>query len=227
MSLTLLTTTGARPKAWQICQELMRRQDYPGHVEWIVVDDGPEPQSITFKRSGWVVRVIRPMPCWAPGQNTQARNLRAGLAAIAPTARVAIIEDDDYYAPGWLDKMDMALLGHELVGEERARYYNMATHRYRQLQNVRHASLAATALRGQALRSLYDAAQDGTKFIDLRLWRDHRDGSKLLGGHAMIGVKGLPGRPGIGIGHQEQFGEPDRDGMVMRAWFGAGADLYG
>src|SRR5690606_8566975 len=76
---TLLSATGARPEAWAICERLMARQDYAGPVRWVIVDDGPEPQPVTFQRDGWVLEVVRPEPYWQPGQNTQARNLAAGL----------------------------------------------------------------------------------------------------------------------------------------------------
>lgn len=98
--LTLLTATGARPHAWAICQRLMHAQRYGGLIRWIIVDDGPEPQPVTFQRVGWRVDIVRPQPCWQPGQNTQARNLLSGLALVPDDdARIAIIEDDDHYAP--------------------------------------------------------------------------------------------------------------------------------
>ena len=62
--LHLLTATGARPQAWAICERLMAAQDYAGPVTWIIVDDGPEPQPVTFERAGWRLVVIRPAPLW-------------------------------------------------------------------------------------------------------------------------------------------------------------------
>lgn len=68
--LTLVTATGARPEAWALCERWMLRQTFAGPVRWVIVDDGPEPQPITFRRAGWELVLIRPAPFWRPGQNT-------------------------------------------------------------------------------------------------------------------------------------------------------------
>lgn len=224
--LTLLTATGARPEAWAICERLMARQDYAGQVHWIIVDDGPEPQPVTFQREGWWLEVIRPQPHWQPGQNTQARNLRVGLRDVSPDARLVIIEDDDWYAPSWLRIADTALGNAELIGECRARYYNVATRRGKQLHNNQHASLCSTAMRGRAIETFRWACEQRTKFIDLELWRKGRS-RYLFGGGRVCGIKGLPGRGGIGMGHSKDFsGTHDPDGRILREWIGDDADLY-
>ena len=114
--LTLLTATGARAAAWAICERLMAAQDYAGPVRWIIVDDGPEPQPVTFRREGWQLVVIRPSPFWQHGQNTQARNLLKGLEVVDAHARLAIIEDDDHYRPCYLTEIAQRLERAELVG---------------------------------------------------------------------------------------------------------------
>jgi len=125
--LTLLTTTGSRPKAWEICQKLMARQTYKGQVRWIVVDDGEKEQEIDFKPTNgiWHMEIYRPEPLWQPGQNTQARNLLTGLAVIKNEENLVIIEDDDFYATDWLETVEQQLQKAELVGECHARYYNV------------------------------------------------------------------------------------------------------
>lgn len=224
--LTLLTATGARPEAWEICERLMMRQTYSGPVHWIVVDDGLDPQPVTFQRDGWTLEVLRPQPYWQPGQNTQARNLLAGLARVQRDARLVVIEDDDWYGLGWLDKVNAELVNAELVGEYRAKYYNVATKRARQLNNTQHASLCSTAMRGAAIDTFRWACDRNPKFIDLELWRKHRS-RHLFGGHRVVGIKGMPGRGGIGMGHAKDFnGDPDPNGAILRAWIGDDADLY-
>ncbi len=204
----------------------MAAQDYTGQVRWVVVDDGPVAQPVSFCRPSWSLEVVRPVPYWTPGQNTQARNLLAGLAVIKPDARVAVIEDDDWYAPDWLTHVASQLERAELVGECRARYYNITLHRGRQLSNTGHASLCSTAVRGRALAGLREACRRAPKFIDLDLWRQPR--SRLLfGGHRVVGIKGLPGRCGIGMGHRDDFrGAEDQTGALLREWVGPDAELY-
>lgn len=224
--LTLLTATGARPEAWAICERLMAAQDYAGQVTWIIVDDGPEPQPVTFQRDGWQLVVIRPAPLWQPGQNTQARNLRKGMEAVPADARLVIIEDDDYYRADWLTTIERKLDLAELVGECQARYYNIALRRGRQLSNNGHASLCSTAMRGQALDTFRAVCRPGRQFIDLDLWRRHPS-RHLFTGNRVVGIKGLPGRGGIGMGHRDDFkGIADPDLTLLRQWIGDDVELY-
>ena len=219
--LTLLTATGARPEAWAICERLMARQDYTGPVRWVIVDDGTEPQPFTFAREGWTLEVIRPEPCWQPGQNTQARNLAAGLAMIGQDARVVVIEDDDYYPPEWLSVVDGWLQSHDLVGESYARYFNVRTGMGHAHRNNQHASLCATACKGKGLVALRKAVANRRTFIDMDLWGRCR--GKLRRANLTVGIKGLPGRDGIGGGHREDYGQP----MDLRDWLGEAAAIYG
>lgn len=224
--LSLVTATGARPKAWELCQRWMAAQDYAGRVLWVVVDDGPEPQPITFSRPNWHVCLIRPVPLWQPGQNTQARNLARGVSACDPRFPVVFIEDDDHYAPGWLSKVESEIQRAEVVGEIRARYYNVATRTGRQLNNTQHASLCSTAIRGAALKTFLSVCQPSAKFIDINLWRSHKS-KHLFGGNLVTGIKGLPGRGGIGMGHDPRFaGSKDLNGALLRQWIGFDAEAY-
>lgn len=225
--LTLLTATGCRPEAWAICEKLMLAQDYAGPVRWVIVDDGETPQPVTFEREGWTLEVIRPAPFWKAGQNTQARNLSAGLAVISNDDRVLIIEDDDHVKPTYLRAMNAMLDKADLVGESFARYYNVKTRHYRQLSNAMHASLCSTAVKGGAIEALRRECKPGVQFIDLNLWRNFK-GSKLLQRNGLVtGIKGMSGRGGIGMGHKPDFhGIKDEDGALLRELIGQDAGIY-
>jgi hypothetical protein len=218
--LTLLTPTGCRPSAWAICERLMARQTYTGSVRWVVVDDGETAQPITFMRRDWALDVVRPTPHWRPGQNTQARNLAAGLAEIGADERVAIIEDDDYYGAGYLADVARWLDDCELVGEGFARYFNVATGRGAAMENAAHASLCSTAVRGHALERLRRVVASGEKWIDLALWRSCQGAIHRT--QHVVGIKGLPGRGGIGAGHRPAFGVH----RSLRDWIGNEESLY-
>lgn len=219
--LTLLTATGARPESWAICEQLMARQTYAGPVRWVIVDDGPVAQPVAFQREGWTLEVVRPQPYWEAGQNTQARNLAAGLDVIDSDESVVVWEDDDYYAPGYLADMAKWLERRPLVGEMRARYYNITTGKGREMGNVRHASLCSTGVRAEGLRAFRAAVAKADKFIDLTLWRSMP--GRLYSTRHVVGIKGMPGRGGIGSGHMYGFGQP----MNLRDWIGEDAALYG
>jgi len=225
--LTLLTATGCRPHAWAICERLMLEQDFDGPVRWVIVDDGEEPQAIAFERPNWEIKVIRPATKWQPGMNTQASNLLIGLEAVDSFARLVVIEDDDTYQPEYLRAVNAWLDTHDLVGERKARYYNMHTRRYRQINNLQHASLCSTAMKGEAIKQFRAECKAGSKFIDLDLWRKFSGRKALYDTQLVVGMKGLPGRSGIGIGHKLDFrGQIDRDGSILRQWAGGIAELY-
>jgi hypothetical protein len=199
----VMTPTGARPEAFAACVAQMRMQDCGGPVQWIIVDDGPEPMP-TPQVDGWDVLHIRREPHWQPGENTLAANLLCGLSALPKAARVVVIEDDDQYAPWWLSRCDEWLEMADLVGESHALYRNVVTGAEKAMGNDRHASLCSTAIKGPALDALRHSAEQGALGIDLRLWRDF-EGSKALYPPEPRGVTGLkcwPGRAGIGIGHR-------------------------
>jgi hypothetical protein len=219
--LTLLTPTGSRPQAWAQCQRWMQRQTYTGPVHWVVIDDGEQPQDVAFERDGWTVEVVRRKPHWQHGQNTQAANLLAGLDFVHPQDWLAIIEDDDAYLPNYLSTVTAWLQFAELVGETHARYYNVPQRRYRQLTNSRHASLCSTALRGPAIAALRNLCQPGVQYIDVNLWSSYTGSKGLHKTQHTVGMKGLPGRGGIGMGHKKDFqGFPDQKGSVLKQWIG-------
>lgn len=225
--LTLLTATGCRPEAWAISERLAAKQTYSGKVRWIVVDDGEQAQPVTFAREGWALEVIRRGPYWQEGRNTQAENLLAGLAVVGKDERLVIWEDDDHYAPDWLETVDAYLDEADLVGEVQARYYNVQTKAFKQLKNTKHASLCSTAVKGDGIAALRRECSPGVQFIDLNLWKSFRGTKRLFGGNRVTGIKGMPGRGGIGMGHKPTFaGTQDVDGRVLRQWIGNDADAY-
>jgi hypothetical protein len=224
--LTLLTATGCRPEAFALTERMMARQTYTGPVRWIIVDDGEQAQPVTFSRPGWMLEVLRPEPFWKPGDNTQGRNLLVGLNAVDKDARLVIIEDDDWYASDWLEVCNTYLDRASLVGETKARYYNVAQRVGRQLNNVGHSSLCSTAMRGEAINVFRRACQVKQQFIDIDLWRRHRD-ALLFPGNRVVGIKGMPGRGGIGMGHKQGFnGQRDPMGTLLREWVGSDAEWY-
>jgi hypothetical protein len=220
-ALTLISLTGNRPAAWSLCEQWMLAQDFDGPVRWLIVDDCEPATAITFERENWTLEVLRPTPAWAPGQNTQTRNIRAALEVVTNDERVAVIEDDDVYLPGWLSAVDYRLQRADLVGEVRARYYNAARRVGRELKNCGHSSLCSTAFKGAATDTLRRIVQVDRSFIDLTLWRTFRGRRELFQGHAVVGIKGLPGRAGLGMGHRPGFaGANDPDGALLARWIG-------
>lgn len=202
--ISILTPTGARPEAFAVCVEQMSVQTEPGPVRWVIVDDGPEPMPRP-SISGWEIVMVRPSPVWRPGWNTLARNLMAGLEYV--TDRVVIVEDDDQYAPWWVERCNQWLDQDDLVGESHSVYRHVSGAKCEGADeyacgNDAHASLCSTALRGDAIETLRDVCRERSDMIDIRLWRARPGRLRRPDPRGVVGIKGYPGRRGIGIGHQ-------------------------
>jgi hypothetical protein len=193
-------------------------QSYTGSMHWVVVDDC-EPASPIRKMSPRItVEKIRPAWRWN-GVNTQAACMAAGLARIPDDATVLVLEDDDAYLPGHIENIVNALESYELVGERTSKCYNIRSGRYRTLTGGQHASMASVGLRGNALTALKTICGAGKTALDVKLWRSFKGPKTLLNTQNVIGMKGLPGRAGIGVGHRATFGDPDTR-HVLEEWLG-------
>lgn len=224
--LVLITPTGGRPEGLALLAGYLDAQTFGGRARWLIVDDCDPATPAPSVRAGIEIEVIRPAWRWRPGMNTQAASMAAALQRVPAGATVVVLEDDDAYLPGHLDGVLAALEHAELVGERVARYYNVATGRCRELPGQFHASLASTAARGRALALLREVCAAGSRRIDMDLWRAFTGAKALLGTANVIGIKGMPGRGGIGVGHREAFGDPDRSGRVLAQWLGPAAEAY-
>ena len=231
--LTVITPTGARPEAFALCARMMARQTYKGRGLWIIVDDGEEPiRAAPPMPSNWSVELLHPTPRWSPGANTQGRNLLAGLDLAEGLAllsreelRLTIVEDDDWYSCNWIDTLAAEMDAAELVGEGFARYYNVAWRCHQRLKNADYASLRSTGMRGAALKTFRRVLQEPRRYYDRELWRLH-ESRRVFDAGLTVGLKGLPGRPGIGSGHRDMQVTTDRNLEILRAWIGQDADWY-
>jgi hypothetical protein len=219
-----VTPTGSRPEGMALLGEYINAQNYRGPLTWIIIDDCDPATPIPNMRDGIQVIPIRPNWRWKPGDNTQVKSMAAGLDLVPEDATLFICEDDDAYLPNYMTTMlDQTA---DLIGERDSRYYNVASGQWRVLRGKFHASLASTVCSGAALALLKKLCASGMKkMLDVNLWKTF-DGSKvLLSEHNVIGIKGLPGRPGIGVGHRRNFGSVDIDDR-LRAWAKDYADNY-
>ena len=221
MELTILTCTGDRPEQFRHCEAYMARQTFRA-ARWIVVDDGRSPTTITARQ-----HLIRRSPSDTVAASF-CGNLLAGLQAVE-TEAVAIVEDDDWYAPGWLEACTRGLRTADLFGEQRARYYNLRDNRWHVYGNSNRASLCATALRADCIPELvkYLERKSGTT-ADIALWRSPIGRKMCVATAMVVGLKGhLTGRPGAASGHRfhgDWSHDPER--RILRAWIGDDAARY-
>jgi hypothetical protein len=230
--IALITPTGARAKQIRLCTEFMRKQDYEGDVLWIVIDDALPytTTKVSVSKDNWNVVKIYPTEKWVVGKNTQAQNLRAGIDELkrhAPVEAIFIIEDDDYYPSRYLRVMMEKLEGYAIAGEIPTVYYNVVRRAWRYMKNYKHSSLFQTAFR-PVLLPLFEKACSirGLKFIDLNFFLDVSKEKKykinlFSGENLAIGIKGQPGRGGIGVGHDMHLRlQPDPDWSQLKKFIG-------
>jgi glycosyltransferase involved in cell wall biosynthesis len=221
MRISVITPTGGRPEAFALLERWVSRQTRQPD-QWIVVDDCVPPTRCTMDQ-----HLVVPRPPWQPGENTQHRNLQAAIPLVTGDAML-IMEDDDWYAPGYIAEMEKRLELAVLVGEGRAHYYQIREHRYMICKNEQHASLAQTGMRRVLLPLLDEICGRRAKWVDLVLWASARSRGLWPPSGLQVSLKGMPGRIGIGSGHHQTGREwnSDEDFSILRAWLGEDAEAY-
>lgn len=208
MLVTLLTCTGGRPEAFALCQKYMARQSYKGEIQWIVVTDFPnepiQPSAFVEARKNIKMEVYFGQRPWEQGINTQRYNMEEGIKHVKGDL-LFTIEDDDWYRADYLDSMVYLLGRYDIVGEANSHYYNIKERKFKEWRNYQHTSLNETGLRTTKLKLLDRAVNSGDLFFDMALWRIimGENHSHLIFDWIgyVVGMKGLPGKGGIGGGH--------------------------
>lgn len=224
MKITVLTPTADRPIAFALCEAMMRRQTVQP-MEWIVADGGTIPVDCTMGQRH--IHIPR-----QPGPTNFANNLLNGIAAAKGDVLI-VVEDDDAYLPAHLETMAaVADKGYRLIGtEDIQRYYNVAHRVWRVFNNVG-SSLCQTAVRRELFplfrKTIQECVGRNTYGIDTNLWR--AAGVNEWGftrQMTVVGIKGLPGRIGLGVGHRpDGRWTPDPDLAKLREWIGDDAETY-
>lgn len=198
---------------------------------WIVVDDGPVPTPPMHVPCQYYRR-----PPVDQGARSLCRNLLTACAAIpATTTHVAIIEHDDWYAPTYLARA-LAQAAHpdaRLIGDATQRYYHVGARRYRVYAN-KGASLCQTlfhiALLPAFVACIEQRDAQESYGIDGYFWSGQPPETwRLDPVHTVVGLKGLPGPPGLGVGHRASIiarWTPDPAGQQLHAWIGDDAHVY-
>lgn len=231
--LTLITPTADQPTGIALCERWMKRQSLWGQldIQWIVADDGAQPAELTMGQQHVYHRYSGAHP---PGYYSLIENMSRALPLV-DSPIVTMIEHDDWYSAGHLaffyTKMmeDPNLLA---TGDPIQRYYHVRRRLWRKLKNVG-ACLSQTTFRASAIPLLWRAIGEAEcrrsygidRFFWNRVIARKRDG--LFRSGTVIGIKGLPGRLGIGEGHRPKKGwgsDPQAD--VLRRWVGTDAPIY-
>lgn len=233
--ISLITPTGGRPEALKICEKFVKRFYIPSNteLEWIVVldtDSAFDYVPHNDKDHPYLnIKQVKGYKPWQPGINTQHSNMLAGIERVTGNY-VFVIEDDDYYAKNYIQAMLHLLQFWNFAGEGHSIYYNIREMSWRHQNNWRHASLCQTALISDYLDILKECVLAEPLYIDLMLFEKLRE--KNLD-HVItnyqglcVGMKGLPGKGGIGTGHTPKGFIPDPGYKKLKSLVGDDFSLY-
>lgn len=195
-SVALITCTGDRAHAFELCRKYEARFTVP-HT-WIAIDGPAAPYDLNLYRAFWRL----PDAC----------------------EKIVIMEDDDWYHPDWLARVTRALDDYALVGETPARYFNVRYPSYAVGDNTRSASLCSTGFRRELLDRFLECMDTWTaKWLDLRFWGEAEQLNTprlLLDSIHTVGIKGMPGRAGLGYCHGGFLPNPDLEFTKLVEWIG-------
>lgn len=229
--VTLVTVTCDQPTGLRLCEQWMRQQTIPlGSLQWIVVDDGLDAATVTCGQQ-YIRRARDPQ---TSGAASLCRNLLAALPEVGGD-QVIVIEHDDYYAPTHLEGMlaQLATPGILAAGDDKQRYYHVGARRWKVYQN-RGAALCQTGFHRELLPLFHEVIEEclaaDVYGVDARFWSRLPADQKLLEHTAtVVGIKGLPGRTGLGVGHRPATiarWAPDPTLERLRQWIGDDAAAY-
>jgi len=226
-SITVITPTGDRPLTLALCQQWIESQTVRPD-QWLVVDDGKIPLKPTR-----LMDYHRREPGPGDPEHTLNINLQTVMGYVK-SAKVLIFEDDEYYAPGYIEVMAKRLDRAEVAGIAESKYYHLPSSGFARHANTYHASLAQTGFRRTYIPIMEELLKvESPNYLDIRLWRRALDmgvGNLFIDEPKSLytGMKGLPGRAGIGIGHDPRmYAEHiDKGNYLLRKWTGKDAQVY-
>jgi hypothetical protein len=232
--ITAVTCTGDRPMPFGLCVEYMANQTRRPD-EWIIVDDGRVPLTQSAQRLQEYceipnVKIVRRLAQRYDPPHTLCVNLLEALEHVSNTS-IVFIEDDDWYSPRHIELIDEGLQAADLVGFQGIVYYHVGRRCYRAMgETSPHASLCQTGITANAGQTLSRicASQDTGFFVDLRLWREFAGNINLQKNMGtVVGIKGLPGRPGLTAGWRSSNGyTPDRELKYLESLIGEDVRNY-
>lgn len=201
MKITVLTCTSDRPEALALCEKYVARQTHQPH-QWIVLDDGTQPARCTMGQD------YLHNPNWRGKYSMCLKVLHAIESGMIEGDALMFIEDDDWFAPGWVEWCAKHLENYDMVGQGSAFYYHVGKRWWSDCKNIRHASLCQTAI----TRAMFEKVANTIRaywspFFDTRLWtlqcRKYLHIPLKPEERLLVGIKGMPGLRGYSGEHQQ------------------------
>ena len=218
----VITPTGDRPLTLKILRDCIESQTVKPN-KWIIIDDGQFDSSIIVRDLPYVSYVKRPR---TESGNTIKENMLKAFD-ICNAQNIIIMEDDDWYAPDYIESMLEGLKHNKLVGIRPYMYYSLKTKSYMIRGQRNSMSIwATTAFHPDLIpeiRKVINITKDHS--IDINVWNalGQKFGYVFEKDHMMhVGIKNAPGRNGTtGTHDKESLGTFDPDGSFLKKIVGS------
>ena len=223
MKVSIITPTADQPVGIGLLEGYVAAQTVQPH-EWIVADDGEKPASLTMGQAHLVrERTVQ-------GGASLALNMLTALEAVTGDY-VVVMEHDDYYSPSHIEHC--IGVNSAATGASHIRYYHGAKRQWIRMRS-RGSALCCTAFYAECIPFMQEAAESclktGSITLDRSFWG--KISGQITDSDTVVGIKGLPGRKGLGMGHNpaNQWAI-DPDMTTLAKWIGHDAatvyaDLY-
>lgn len=172
-AITVITCTGDRHEAFDLLTYWMSKQTHKPD-QWLVVDDGVNPLA-----SKGDFEYVRRDP-GGPYKHTLCLNILEALNRVR-NGKIVFMEDDDWYSPKYIEYMSKYLDKADLVGINKALFYNPVKRIYMLKQPVKQPALFQTACRKSVLPIIHKICADMAPkerqlrdigLVDVFLWRE-------------------------------------------------------
>jgi hypothetical protein len=243
IAMDLITPTGDRHESLSLTYKYMMAQTLlhkGANINWFIVDDGQtdacsrvvakHPLVMDIGKGRLQVYHVRLIHSPATvGPRSLAHNVMAVIGHVT-AGKIAIIEDDDCYPTTYLEEQWVRLEDADMSGTIFQRYYHLPSRSYRIFRN-RGSAFCSTAFTRNMIpllqQVLLDCFNRNSKGIDAKFWEEGKKAGAVQDIYEpephelqVIGMKGLPGRAGIGVGHRPKKFQADQQMLVLRGWVG-------
>jgi hypothetical protein len=203
--IDIITPSGDRPRQFSLCKEWMKRQDFTDKVHWIIADDSIDGHYDTSEMpSNWEITHLKIKRTKTPEYSSQGENLFLALNEIKYD-KIVMIEDDDYYTPGWLSLCSSQLDTYGMFGVKNLINYNLGnrTWLYKTYAGRDNNPMCSTSLRSDLVEELKVICTSNMDKFDHLIWEKKKTFYlKEYKIPPVIGIKGLPGRAGMTLKHR-------------------------
>lgn len=240
--LSLVTCTGDRPQAFNLCCQWVHRQKdesinpQPYWDSWVVIDDSSGLDNLTTNISSLsniLPTLNTPKVKYASREpvvegNSFKRNMLDALKYTKGDI-ICFVEDDDYYDKAYFQAVRAAFENFDcqIFGLTDVTYYNIKQAKYRNIRNNTYCPMAFTAIKKELVPLLIECLETKDSSADIALWhRAKEKGLKMckqVSSSLGIGVKGMPGRAGLTASHtilDNRWLEDDSEFNAGRTIFG-------